>query len=159
MCCSTPGSSALHYLLEPAQILVHWVVIYILKCISNKIFIRVVCWKWKSAHEKNQHTWIDILCSWIRTLNTVRTSILLTLIYRFNILPLKLQKDFFFFLHKCTAKEPLLLLQFTSVVSDSVRPHRRQPTRLPRPWDSPGKNTGVSCHFLLQWSRSVVSDS
>ena len=28
-------------------------------------------------------------------------------------------------------------------------PHRRQPTRLPRPWDSPGKNTGVGCHFLL----------
>ena len=37
----------------------------------------------------------------------------------------------------------------TSVVSDSVRPHRRQPTRLPCPWDSPGKNTGVGCHFLL----------
>ena len=37
-----------------------------------------------------------------------------------------------------------------SVVSDSVRPHRRQPTRLPRPWDSPGKNTGVGCHFRLQ---------
>ena len=36
------------------------------------------------------------------------------------------------------------------VVSDSVQPHRRQPTRLPRPWDSPGKNTGVGCHFLLQ---------
>ena len=34
-------------------------------------------------------------------------------------------------------------------MSDSVRPHRRQPTRLPRPWDSPGKNTGVGCHFLL----------
>ena len=33
---------------------------------------------------------------------------------------------------------------------NSVRPHRRQPTRLPRPWDSPGKNTGVGCHFLLQ---------
>ena len=29
-------------------------------------------------------------------------------------------------------------------------PQRRQPTRLPRPWDSPGKNTGVGCHFLLQ---------
>ena len=29
-------------------------------------------------------------------------------------------------------------------------PHRLQPTRLPRPWDSPGKNTGVGCHFLLQ---------
>ena len=37
-----------------------------------------------------------------------------------------------------------------SVVSNSVRPHRRQPTRLSRPWDSPGKNTGVGCHFLLQ---------
>ena len=32
-------------------------------------------------------------------------------------------------------------------MSDSVRPHRRQPTRLPRPWDSQGKNTGVGCHF------------
>ena len=37
-----------------------------------------------------------------------------------------------------------------SVVSDSVRPHRQQPTRLPCPWDSPGKNTWVGCHFLLQ---------
>ena len=37
-----------------------------------------------------------------------------------------------------------------SVVSDSVRPHRRQLTRLPHPWDSPGKNTGVGCYFLLQ---------
>ena len=35
-------------------------------------------------------------------------------------------------------------------MSDSVRPHRWQPTRLPRPWDSPGKNTGVGCHFLFQ---------
>ena len=35
-------------------------------------------------------------------------------------------------------------------MSDSVRPQRRQPTRLPRPWDSPGKNLGVGCHFLLQ---------
>ena len=37
-----------------------------------------------------------------------------------------------------------------SVVSNSVRPHRWQPTRLPHPWDSPGKNTRVGCHFLLQ---------
>ena len=43
-------------------------------------------------------------------------------------------------------------------MSDSVRPHRRQPTRLPRPWDSPGKNTGVGCHFLLQCMR-VKSES
>ena len=32
-------------------------------------------------------------------------------------------------------------------------PHRRRPTRLPRPWDSPDKNTGVGCHFLLQSMR------
>ena len=38
----------------------------------------------------------------------------------------------------------------TSVVSDSVWPQRWKPTRLPCPWDSPGKNTGVGCHFLLQ---------
>ena len=44
----------------------------------------------------------------------------------------------------------------TSLVSNSVRPHRRQPTRLPRPWDSPGKNTGVGCHFLLQSMKVKV---
>ena len=43
-------------------------------------------------------------------------------------------------------------------MSDSLRPHRRQPTRLPRPWDSPGKNTGVGCHFLLQCMK-VKSES
>ena len=43
-------------------------------------------------------------------------------------------------------------------MSDSVRPHRRQPTRLPYPWDSPGKNTGVGCHFLLQRMK-VKSES
>ena len=36
--------------------------------------------------------------------------------------------------------------------------HRQQPTRLPRPWDSPGKNTGVGCHFLLQYVK-VKSES
>src|SRR5574341_901237 len=41
-------------------------------------------------------------------------------------------------------------------MSDSVRPHRRWPTRLPRPWDSPGKNTGVGCHFLLQCMKGKV---
>ena len=48
-------------------------------------------------------------------------------------------------------------------MSDSVLPHRRQPTRLPRPWDSPGKNTGMGGHFLLQCmkvkSQSEVSQS
>ena len=40
----------------------------------------------------------------------------------------------------------------------TLRPPRRQPTRLPRPWDSPGKNTGVGCHFLLQCMK-VKSES
>ena len=39
-----------------------------------------------------------------------------------------------------------------------MRPHRWQPTRLPCPWDSPGKNTGVGCHFLLQCMK-VKSES
>ena len=43
-------------------------------------------------------------------------------------------------------------------MSDSVRPHRRQPTRLRCPWDSPGMNTGVGCHFLLQCMK-VKSES
>ena len=45
-----------------------------------------------------------------------------------------------------------------SVVSDSVQPHRWKPTRLCCPWDSPGKNTGVGCHFLLHCMK-VKSES
>ena len=40
----------------------------------------------------------------------------------------------------------------------SSQPHQLQPTRLPRPWDSPGTNTGVGCHFLLQCVK-VKSES
>ena len=43
-------------------------------------------------------------------------------------------------------------------MSDYMQPHRWQPTRLPRPWDSLGKNTGVGCHFLLQCMK-VKSES
>ena len=43
-------------------------------------------------------------------------------------------------------------------MSVSVRPHRQQPIRLHCPWDSPGKNTGVGCHFLLQCMK-VKSES
>ena len=52
----------------------------------------------------------------------------------------------------------LLLLLLLSRFSHSVRPHRWQPTRLCHPWDSPGKNTGVGCHFLLQCMK-VKSES
>ena len=52
---------------------------------------------------------------------------------------------------------------FASIVSNSVRPHRQQPTRLPCPWNSPGKNTGVGCPSLLQCmkvkSESEVAES
>ena len=48
-------------------------------------------------------------------------------------------------------------------MSDSVQPHGLQTTRLPRPWDSPGKNAGVGCHFLFQCmkmkSESEVAQS
>ena len=43
-----------------------------------------------------------------------------------------------------------------SIMSNSVWPHRWQPTRLPYPWDSPGKNTGVGCHFLLQCMKVKI---
>ena len=56
------------------------------------------------------------------------------------------------------ATEDCCCLSVTSVVSNSVLPHRRRPTRLPHPWDSPGKNTGVGCHFLLQCMK-VKSES
>ena len=57
----------------------------------------------------------------------------------------------------------IILLAYAAAVaeslqSDSVQPHRWQPTRLPCPWDSPCKNTGVGCHFLLQ-CRKVKSES
>ena len=44
------------------------------------------------------------------------------------------------------------------VVSNSLQPHGLWPIRLPCPWDSPGKNTGVGCHFLLQCMK-VKSES
>ena len=50
----------------------------------------------------------------------------------------------------------LLLSRFSHI--QPVRPHRWQPTRLPCPWDSPGKNTGVGCHFLPQCMK-VKSES
>ena len=43
-----------------------------------------------------------------------------------------------------------------SVMPDSVWPHRWQPTRLLHPWDSPGKNTRVGCHFLLQCMKVKI---
>ena len=68
-----------------------------------------------------------------------------------------------FSLSQVVDKFSQLLLLSCFIESDSVRPHRWQPTRLPHPWDSLGKNTGVGCHFLLQCmkvkSQSEVAQS
>ena len=48
------------------------------------------------------------------------------------------------------SKKEMCVCVSRSVVSDSLRPHRLQPARLLCPWDSPGKNTGVDCHNILQ---------
>ena len=71
-----------------------------------------------------------------------------------------MKKDplFFHFVYQNKLSWKHMLLLLSRFVSDSVRPHRRQPTRLRRPWDSPGKNTGVGCHFLLQCMK-VKSES
>ena len=61
---------------------------------------------------------------------------------------------YFFFCLIALAASAAKLLQSCS----TLRPHRRQPTRLPCPWDSPGKNTGVGCHFRLQCMK-VNSES
>ena len=57
-------------------------------------------------------------------------------------------------LHHLTLAAAAKLLQSCS----TLQPHRWKPTRLPRPWDSPGKTTGVGCHFLLQCMK-VKSES
>ena len=62
------------------------------------------------------------------------------------------------FTHAVFSLTPNLSLLLLLTASNSVQPHRRQPTRLPCPWDSPGKNMGVGCHFLLQ-CMNVKSES
>ena len=77
---------------------------------------------------------------------------------------ISLVQIFYFFWRLLLLLLLLLLSHFshvrkvTSVVSDTVRPHRWQPTRLRHPWGSPGNNTGVGCHFLLQCMK-VKSES
>ena len=58
--------------------------------------------------------------------------------------------DFFFLFIFGETSDAAAAAAVASVVSDPVRPQRPQPTRLPRPWDSAGKNTGVGCQFLFQ---------
>ena len=61
-----------------------------------------------------------------------------------------LQKSFRVQKSESISQRLLLLLLLSRISRVRLRPHSWQPTRLPRPWDSPSKNTGVGCHFLLQ---------
>jgi len=63
-----------------------------------------------------------------------------------------------FFLKSLSSTGKKFWYKYVQIISNSVWPHRRQPTRLPCLWDSPGKNTGVGCHFLLQCMK-VKSES
>ena len=103
-------------------------------------------WTWVTAMKAlNPRHWttrklpLEILLKW-------NTTVLLTY---FGI--------FWTFLH-ANIKMPYNKNIYASVMSNSVQPHRRQPTNFPRPWDSPGKNTGVGCHFPLQCMK-VKSES
>ena len=71
---------------------------------------------------------------------------------------LHLKKSFIpaFLLDHCLCFSTSAAAKLLQLCLDSVRPHRQQPTRLLCPWDSPGKNTGVSCHFLLQCMKVKV---
>ena len=56
-----------------------------------------------------------------------------------------------------SSRGPMREERSCSVVSDSLQPHRLQPTRLLRPWDIPSKSTGVGCHCLKVYFSSLVS--
>ena len=60
-------------------------------------------------------------------------------------------------LHMQLHEHVLTKVKSRSVVSNSLRPHGLQHTRLLRPRDFPGKNTGVGCHFLLQKNNQIIS--
>ena len=70
----------------------------------------------------------------------------------------RIEKTWIFYIYINMTIQCSCCCEVASVVSDSMWPHRRQPARLFRPWDSPGKNTGVGCHFLLKY-KNVKSES
>ena len=96
---------------------------------------------------------VDFLWSFLNCVWSLKQNFLFSYsinIFYWRIFDLQYCIDF------CHSK--VVFREVTSVVSNSVRPQRRQPTRLPHPWDSPGKNTEVGYHFLLQCMK-VKSES
>ena len=98
--------------------------------------------------------WKDSSCYWIRRINIVKMSILSKTSYRFDAIPIKIPMVF---LHRNRTKVSLNLYrtmkESESEVTQSCPTLCNRgllPTKLLHPWDPPGKNTGVGCHFLLQ---------
>ena len=91
---------------------------------------------------------------WVTNIFTFFTHV--CILFEYTVGPCRLSTGFVLILISCcfwlncVLSVSVYSCEVASVVSNSVRPHRWQPTRLPCPWDSPIKNTGVGCHFLLQ---------
>ena len=106
----------------------------------------------ESRKQYTKYQYVDYESICIKNMHTYRRK------YSVLILPRWMRRWVFNFLIPFSKIRMLLLLlsRFSRVWLCAT--HRQQPTRLPRPWDSPGKNTGVGCHFLLQCMK-VKSES
>ena len=113
------------------------------------LFLERICRKSGMQNPKYQHPVTEIQWWW----ETKRFGFLLVCfcLMRLSMKKRKCGLSIFSFIAAAAAAKSLQLCP-----TDSVRPHRRQPTRLPHPWDSPGKNTWVGCHFFLQCMKVKV---
>ena len=136
--------------------------IYLISCFSKRLgTYRLLL----LVHFKSQHLSLCFICASFQNMSTIVSPIPVNLITSdFDISPLNRWGLYLYLLNTAvlwpwqkgcygTSKARAWKWKWKwsrSVVSDSLRPHGLQPTRLLHPWDSPGKSTGVGCHFLLQ---------
>ena len=104
-------------------------------------------------HTRPNKVSVSLWCTCTRA-HTVSVLILLLITYKWPCSPKPTTEPWPY--HKIQAQQKHWC--HSQIIFDSVQLHRRQPIRLPHPWDSPGKNTGVGCHFLLQCMK-VKSES
>ena len=140
MDCSTPGLPISHYLPEFAQVHTHWVGDAVQPShpvlpsspfafnISNEL---AICIRWPKYINKSTLPNIYFQLSW-------------GIVDRYKLYIFKARSVMFWYTYILwTVYCCCCCCWVASVVSDSVRPHRWQPTRLRRPWDSPGKNATI----------------